>query len=782
MPRDAAPTLQATSLPTNTPLPPLRYDRSLLVYGPRVGSVAHLPADNYVEVFRATEATGDLLVEVTILNPFPETGKYWQHGFLLRDGGPNIQYRVYLNSDGTVRHYHRLGDSEVYGEREWYSPDIDRTPGGRNLLQVAMVEDVAYIYVNGQYQGRFGLDADTGGNGIIFFVDDDHAGRTNFEKFAIWRWDTVMAQDFPHAEPESGPQPTPQAAGDVHDPYIPFSDLGGDSTLRRTMPERLTAIQQLPWIADGVRFSEGAAATGLIRLALHGGDYFDEIIDDPWVVEGQHFSALESLGKLARHNPEQLKTVAQHPSVRDGVTGAEAAVLATVDAVGHYNPDLLDILLEGSKVEVEERCIELPLAGTVLLTIVRTQPGAAVTMDLLEKAVRAAEDWMGVPMLRRQVVYLFEDAATPGAGGTNFGNAIVSQPKYDQGAYDRAEVLNHLTHEVAHYYWRGGRPWISEGGANFIEAARSHAESGWPLHPQAGRCLYYDSIAALESADPEDLEVPEFSCNYSLGERLFHDLYRVLGESAFREGFRKLYLLRLQEDRSDECQGTRLTICHVEAAFKSAVSPDETDAVDAVIACWYHGDASACPDTGPPDPQTPLLGPLSGIIHHLPDNGFLEVTPPFPVQGDLMLEVTFENPYAPRESHWVYGILLRGENGTHRIYVNSWRAWRHAYYRVDEDRHGGGSPDQAPSVDVAEGGENHIRLVKIGDTGWLYVNNRLVGNVGFHLGSIGEIDEVQLLINDSGRGLRYKAGDWTTYRDLTVWQWHPSLFELPEED
>ena len=44
-----------------------------------------------------------------------------------------------------------------------------------------------------------------------------------------------------------------------------------------------------------------------------------------------------------------------------------------------------------------------------------------------------------------------------------------------------------------------------------------------------------------------------FTCNYALGERLFVDLYRTLGEDDFRRGFTDLYLLsQVAEPRTRE--------------------------------------------------------------------------------------------------------------------------------------------------------------------------------------------------------------------------------------
>ena len=185
------------------------------------------------------------------------------------------------------------------------------------------------------------------------------------------------------------------------------------------------------------------------------------------------------------------------------------------------------------------------------------------------------------------------------------------------------------------------------------------------------------------------------------------------------------------------------------------------------------------------DPSVPVYGPEFGWIDHDPDDGFLEVFRG-PVQsGDVMIEVTFKNPYAPNESHWNYGFFFDSAMPStfHWIEVNSRKEWGHRRRSGPDSRDfSRGFSEDAPGVDVSEGGENHLRLIVIGDAGWLYVNDRFTGNVNFSLGDVPNPDRIGLVIADSGPGLRYKEGDVTRFEDFTVWRWHPSLFDLPDDD
>lgn len=176
--------------------------------------------------------------------------------------------------------------------------------------------------------------------------------------------------------------------------------------LRGTMPDAASKIGAMSWIKDGIEKEEFNAVRGLFRLVNDG--YSADFIDQPWVVNGSNLTALDTLWRLAANKPEKLAKIMSHPTISDGMSHQEAKII-TVLTPGS-NPDLVDKLLDPAQVTLEERTINLPLAGETELSIIRTLPGRDASMDSLEHAVRRIEHFMGLPFPQRQVIYHFVDS------------------------------------------------------------------------------------------------------------------------------------------------------------------------------------------------------------------------------------------------------------------------------------------------------------------------------------------------------------------------------------
>ena len=353
-------------------------------------------------------------------------------------------------------------------------------------------------------------------------------------------------------------------------------------------------IEDLPWIEDGVEKGEFHAFKGLIGLANDG--YLEVLIEAPWVEEGRNYPALESLWYLAVNDSKILTEIMSHPTISDGITDQEAKIVATLHGV---DSELVDKLLDPEQVTLEERIITLPMAGETELTIIRTRPGADLTMDLLEHSVRSIEEFMGFPFTRKHVIYLFDNVLD--VRGRNYFTHV--SIRSDEEVNRKQSILELLAHEAAHYYWKGHTSWISEGAAHMMASVAADTLEG-PMISLP--CPCFRSIAEFERAIGNACTAGScLACTYSFGERLFRDLHRTMDETSFRQAFRRLFLHTSFDISNHKCDDNS-TVCYVEEAFKVYAAEGKVTAVKNAISRWYDVpepyDISQIVGT-PPDPD-----------------------------------------------------------------------------------------------------------------------------------------------------------------------------------
>ena len=420
--------------------------------------------------------------------------------------------------------------------------------------------------------------------------------------------------------------------------------IEGLSYMANKDAEVASFIASLGWVQDGIEDTEVDLIRDFTSIANRDAEAASRIVGMPFIetIEPPDISAITSLRLLAALMPETFARVMSHAALLDGISNNMASVVATLHGVAGTNPSLIDILLDPARVSLERRAITLPLSGDVILVIIRTAPGAPRSMDLLEHSVRSAEEYMGAPLPTSYVGLLYENAVPGSNAGANFGTHIAICPKYDvDDRSHEATFAGHATaHEVAHYYWSGNEDWVDEGAADFMASIIEGARTGRPIGVTNLPCVYARNIAELESLGIVQGDT-EFSCNYSLGERLFVDLYRTLGYERFRQGFRALYLASEIEDDAGRLRGTSVGIEHIREAFHS-----DDGAESAVIARWYVGSEpydQSLLDVSIPDPT---LSKINGRI----DRAYITIGEGGPeassfsardVQGYVLLNVEY---------------------------------------------------------------------------------------------------------------------------------------------
>ena len=281
-------------------------------------------------------------------------------------------------------------------------------------------------------------------------------------------------------------------------PTISFllGDFENGLWLEQQDPDLALAIKNLVWAQDGINIAEYKAIQGILYAAVGSRPTASSLISRNWVQDGidgaeaeliTHFaylvrtdsstalrilrmpflktieppdaSAMEALSMLAVSDTETFRDVLSHPALTDGISNDLAPIVATLHGVAGTNPALIEVLLDPNRVVLELRTITLPLSGEVVLIIIRTGPGATRSMDLLESAVRGAEEATDAPLPTNYVGLLFENAVIGSSAGTNFGTHIAIRPEFDDEDDTGKAVYAGLgiAHEVAHYYWAGKR-------------------------------------------------------------------------------------------------------------------------------------------------------------------------------------------------------------------------------------------------------------------------------------------------------------------------------------
>ena len=381
--------------------------------------------------------------------------------------------------------------------------------------------------------------------------------------------------------------------------------LGRLCDLEAAYPDIWGDFMRKEWVQDGLTEVEGMIIASLCAMIFESAEHeashriWVDMINMPFLETVDSFddTVVSVLARSGGGNGfgERFVETMSYPIFSDGISDEDARTIILLDIIENWRPDesgsLLSQLSDPDLI-VEERAIELPLAGETTLTIVRYRQPETPTMDFLERAVRFNEDYMGLPFPARWIVLYFDDEDS-GVGIAHHGSHIAMREELEiigPGGWG-VHLPYVLIHETGHTYSMSAPAWVVEGAANFLvyvskrewvgpEAATKYAS--W-TSPQ---CYQLANLAELEklNTSPGD---PFFSCNYEFGVQLFVELYLTFGAEAFQHGFRSLYLKSQAEDPSDNCAGTKLEICHLAAAFKSGLSDELVAKVDEILSRRY---------------------------------------------------------------------------------------------------------------------------------------------------------------------------------------------------
>ena len=412
------------------------------------------------------------------------------------------------------------------------------------------------------------------------------------------------------------------------------------SEIRSHDPENYTALVELPWVRDGIsafqRYAVSAAESNavdhLTEAALLDEKIFYSLLEKSWVrdeITVDEASAIEELVRIARGqwsnadgqwsigegNPESalrildmqfldtfetldyyavrslgflqfvdnryLDEVLDRPSLRGGITDADTLILTGLWRIARFSPENLDnllVMLNSDDVYLEQRTVELPLAGETTLVVMRITPGTFRTIDIVEEIVREQESFMNEPFPSDVAIF----NVNSGGPIATAGNGIMTLSR------GREEDSRLMAHELAHFYWsipstwskgvvHTPFTWIVEGAATFMEQLATGRLDQAPASPEDTGCSLVETISELDQRSyEEDFESGSLygsACNYSMGYGIFAALYHTLGDAEFRRGFGSLYLKINHLEHDVECSGVERGVCYLREAFIDEMTP-----------------------------------------------------------------------------------------------------------------------------------------------------------------------------------------------------------------
>jgi hypothetical protein len=189
--RTRTPTATRTPIPA-TPtsasvLPGGETERASVAFGPFDGALAG-EEDGFIETWSSGVNLRDFVASADFV--VPDTA-IWDFGYLFRHVGPNNQYRVIVERNGTWTIRNQVDDaSEILAQGT--VDNVNTQSGAVNTLTLGAIVDRGFLIINGALAGQFDLGERQDSGDIMLSTEmitgNEVAGATNaFRGFTVWR-------------------------------------------------------------------------------------------------------------------------------------------------------------------------------------------------------------------------------------------------------------------------------------------------------------------------------------------------------------------------------------------------------------------------------------------------------------------------------------------------------------------------------------------------------------------------------------------------------------------
>ncbi len=324
------------------------------------------------------------------------------------------------------------------------------------------------------------------------------------------------------------------------------------SSIAQSQPELARLVAGLTWVANDMNFEKQDILALLdihdpdkVRYMLGMARQPEESMDGP---ERWNLKLLHSLLRLLSLPPDTFEKLIVQPWFADGLDEEEAAFVTVLGTSHHYSPPVYRDLIQTR--HTQSMTISLPLAGEVNLwafSNIPFPPDENVVATIGD-VVRTTESFLGVPFPTNTVVLLIIPETEQEFGPGGYIGSFMWLTRNGSNPMSTRTVY----HETSHYYFAFGPSWLSEGGANFLEAYTSN---------RVGILSFDDRSKGLEEAVEDCAEIGAanidqlnellrtgpfryyYGCSYSLGEYFLTSVFEMLGEEAMSSALREFYVL-----------------------------------------------------------------------------------------------------------------------------------------------------------------------------------------------------------------------------------------------
>jgi hypothetical protein len=199
-----AATQTPTPVPTATPVS----TGPGVQFGPVDGNLDHDPDSGFIPSYSSGVALRNAVVEATFVPPHYDT-RPWSSGFIFRREGPTEGHIIAIGNNGYWYHYIREGTTASETVESKYSPHINSSQGSTNHIRVITLEDVGWLFINGNYIAELDLSRGPEAGDVMvigaWWTNHKYAGETTgFSGFTVRSLQTVYGPEEGAIEHEPG--------------------------------------------------------------------------------------------------------------------------------------------------------------------------------------------------------------------------------------------------------------------------------------------------------------------------------------------------------------------------------------------------------------------------------------------------------------------------------------------------------------------------------------------------------------------------------------------------